>query len=160
MISTTPHKATLLSKHFITMYTSFQKQPTGVFCKTRCSQKSRKLHRKTPVLESIFNKVTVLQAWSFNLKETPTRVFSCEIFKNLKNTYFEDHLGTTVPECSRKINPLLVLVKPMLDGKRHNWVTNTFYCKYKLHKVGLCNIHVIPKCLMLFLSGPRRETKW
>ena len=31
-----------------------------------------------------------------------------------------------------------MLGKPMLDGKRHNWVTNTFYCKYE---VNLCNIH-------------------
>ena len=31
-----------------------QKQPPEVFCKKRCSQKFRKIHRKTPVPESLF----------------------------------------------------------------------------------------------------------
>ena len=34
-----------------------QKQPTEVFCKKRCSKKFRKIHRKTPVPVSFFNKV-------------------------------------------------------------------------------------------------------
>ena len=38
----------------------------------------------------------------------------------------------------------------MLDGKQHNWATNTFYWKYE---VSLCNIHVRPNCLFLFISG-------
>ena len=42
---------------------------------------------KTAVLES----VTLF-------KKTPTEVFSCEIFENFKNTYFEEHLQTTAPE--------------------------------------------------------------
>ena len=33
-----------------------------VFCKKRRSLKSRKFHRKTPVLESLFNKVAGLRA--------------------------------------------------------------------------------------------------
>ena len=48
------------------------------------------------------------------------QVFSCEIFKNFKNTYFEEHLGKTASERLRKISPLLVLGKVVLDGKRHN----------------------------------------
>ena len=51
------------------------------------SQKFRNIHRKTPVLESFFNKVTDLQ--------TPTQVFSCEYCEIFKNTYFEEHLQTT-----------------------------------------------------------------
>ena len=39
---------------------------------------------KTPVLESLFNKIL--------LKGTPTQVFSCEYCKIFKNTYFEEHL--------------------------------------------------------------------
>ena len=33
---------------------NFQKQPSDVFYKKRCSLKFRKLHRKTPVPESLF----------------------------------------------------------------------------------------------------------
>ena len=31
-------------------------------------------------------------------KETPTQVFSCEIYECFKNTYFEDHLRTAVSQ--------------------------------------------------------------
>ena len=51
----------------------------------RCSQKFPKFHRKTPVLESLFNKVA-------SLKETSTQVFSCELCKISKNTFFTEHL--------------------------------------------------------------------
>ena len=49
-------------------------------------KKFPKFHRKTPLSESRFLK-----------KETPTQVFSCEICEIFKNTYFEEHLRTTVP---------------------------------------------------------------
>ena len=42
-----------------------QKQPPEVFCKKRCSLEFRKFHRKTPVLESLFNNFAGLQAWNF-----------------------------------------------------------------------------------------------
>ena len=45
------------------------------------------------------------------------KVFSCEIFENIKNPYFEEHLRTTAPERFRKKIALLVLGKPTLDGK-------------------------------------------
>ena len=53
-------------------------------------------------------------------KKTPQPVFSCEILENFKNNYFEEYLRTTTSERLRKISPLLVLGKEMLDGKRHN----------------------------------------
>ena len=37
--------------------TLFQKQPPEILCKKMCSQKFRKIHMKTPVPESLFNKV-------------------------------------------------------------------------------------------------------
>ena len=70
-------------------------------------------------------------------------MFSCEVFENFKNTYFEEYLGTIASERLTKISPLLVLGNAVLDGKPHNWVTNAFYWKYELHEVSLCNIHVI-----------------
>ena len=53
-------------------------------------------------------------------KKTPTQVFSCEIFENFKNTYFEEHVRTTASARLRKISPFLALGKAMLEGKRHN----------------------------------------
>ena len=47
-----------------------------------------RIHKKTPMLESSFNKV----------KETPTQVFSCEDYEIFKNTYFEEHLQAAASE--------------------------------------------------------------
>ena len=43
----------------------------------KCSEKFRKFDRKTPVLESVFE------------KETPTQVLSCKICEIFKNTFFK-----------------------------------------------------------------------
>ena len=42
-----------------------QKQSPEVFCKKKCSLKVRKFHRKTSVLESLFNKVAGLPSCNF-----------------------------------------------------------------------------------------------
>ena len=57
----------------------------------KCSKKFWESHRKTPVLESPFNKVTSL------------RVVSCEICEIFKITYFKEHLRTTASECLMNI---------------------------------------------------------
>ena len=54
----------------------------------------RKFDRKTPVLESLLNKVAGLEACNF-IREAPTQVFSCKICDFFKNTFFEEHLQTT-----------------------------------------------------------------
>ena len=41
-------------QHSSRHYLPRQKQPPEVFCKKRCSWKFHKIHRKTPVLESLF----------------------------------------------------------------------------------------------------------
>ena len=72
------------------------KQPPDVFRKNKCSLKFRKIHRKTLVLESPFNKVAGLKAHNFIKKEAPTQVFSSEYSEIVKNnTYFEEHLWKT-----------------------------------------------------------------
>ena len=63
------------------------KAATGGY-KESCSQKFPNVHRKTPVLELLLS-LTLL-------KETPSQMFyRCEI---IKNTYFEEHLGTAASE--------------------------------------------------------------
>ena len=44
-------------------------------------------------------------------------MYSCEIFENVKNISFEEHLRTTASERLRKISPLLLVGKAMLDLK-------------------------------------------
>ena len=61
-----------------------------VFLKKFC-----KFHRKTPMLESLFNKIPGLQACNFIKKRPPTQAFSCRIYDFFKNTYFEEYLRTT-----------------------------------------------------------------
>ena len=56
----------------------------------RCSVKKNfyKIHRKTPVPRSFFNKVADLEAYDIIKKETLAQVFSCEFCEIFKNTYF------------------------------------------------------------------------
>ena len=53
----------------------------------RCSQKFRKIHRKTPVPESLFN-----NAYNFIQIETLPQVFSCEFCQIPKKTFFTEQL--------------------------------------------------------------------
>ena len=62
---------------------NFQKQPPEVFCKKRCSQKFRKIHKKT------------LEACNFIEKETLAQVFSQKFCEISKNNFSTEHLWTT-----------------------------------------------------------------
>ena len=53
----------------------------------RCSLKFRKIHRKTPVPESLFNKVAG-SACNFIKNETLAQVFSCEFCEISNNVFF------------------------------------------------------------------------
>ena len=60
----------------------------------RCSKKFSKIHGKTPLLESLFNKVSGLRP-AILLKRHFSTVFSCE-FGNISNkTLFTEHLWMT-----------------------------------------------------------------
>ena len=69
-------------------YNPFQKQPPEVFYK-KAVLKFCNILRKTPVLESLFNKITGLQVCNF-IKKRLTGVFLW-ILRNFQ-TYFEEHL--------------------------------------------------------------------
>ena len=59
-----------------------QKQPSEVFCKKRCSSNFCKLHRKAPVLKSLFNKIVIptpVTLW----KKKPLRCFLVKFTKFL-----------------------------------------------------------------------------
>ena len=82
-----------------------------VFYEKRCSQKFQKIHRKTPVPESLFKQIcrpkyscrlevkihrkTPVPESLFSKKETLAQVFSCEFCKIPKNTFFTEHLWKT-----------------------------------------------------------------
>ena len=82
-----------------------------MFCKKDVLIKFPKLHVKKSVLESPFYKVAGLQACDFIKKGTPRQVFSYEIFKIFKNTYFEEHLRTTASLFRKSVcNGVLLLL--------------------------------------------------
>ena len=66
-----------------------RKQPAEVFCK---------IHRKTPVPESLFNKVAGLKASNFINKETLAQVFSSKFCEISKNTFSAKHLQTSASD--------------------------------------------------------------
>ena len=56
-------------------FSFIQKHPLEVFCKKRCSWTFCKIHRKTPVPESLFNKVPGLRPTTLLKKDSSTGVF-------------------------------------------------------------------------------------
>ena len=62
-----------------------QKQPFSGVLQDSCPEKTHKFHKKTSVLQSLFNKV-------YKNKETPAQVFSCEFCETFKNTCFTEYL--------------------------------------------------------------------
>ena len=61
-----------------TVFSYVQKQPPEVFWRKALFKKFINIHNKTPILESLFNKVTDLQA--------------CNFIKNNNSTFFTKHL--------------------------------------------------------------------
>ena len=72
--------------------TSCEKQPPEVFCKRSCSYKFHKIHRKTPVPESLFKDSCRPQACNFVEKEALAQVLSCEFCVISKKTFFTEPL--------------------------------------------------------------------
>ena len=65
-----------------------KKQPPEVFYLKKCSLKFRKIHRKTPATESLFNKVTCLtSARAPSLQNNSGRLLLTTAEKDL-NTHF------------------------------------------------------------------------
>ena len=83
-----------------------KRQLPEVLYKRRCSNKFCKIHRKTPVLEPLFNKVTGLTP----ARETPRRMFSCDFLKFFKNTFFTEHFRATASDNGMEYPPLQVAV--------------------------------------------------
>ena len=70
-------------------------------CRSRCSQKFRKLHRKTPVQSLFLNKVT--GACNFVKNETLAQVFSGEFCEIYKNTYSYRTPPVAASGCSKNL---------------------------------------------------------
>ena len=58
--------------------------------------------KKTPVLESVFNKEAVLQACNF-IKMTLQHVLSCEYCQISRNAYLEKHLQKAASEQQKNL---------------------------------------------------------
>ena len=71
----------------------FQKQPTEVFCEKRCSKKFRKNHRKTPVPESLFYKVSGLRPATLSKKRLRHRCFPVNFVKFLRTPFLQNTSG-------------------------------------------------------------------
>ena len=68
------------------------KEPFAHVLQNRCSYKFHKFHRKTPVLESLFNKVAAPQACNFIKKRLLHRCFPVKFVKFLGTPCFTEHL--------------------------------------------------------------------
>ena len=72
---------------------NLKKQRPEVFCRNRFSYKFRKIHRKTPVPESLFNKVAVLRPATLLKKRLWYRCFPVNFVKFLRTRFYRTRLG-------------------------------------------------------------------
>ena len=71
--------------------TSKKNNTTSIVAVTRrCSEKFRKIHRKTPVSESFFNKVQGLTPSNFIKKRPQHRYFPVNFVKFLRTPFFAE----------------------------------------------------------------------
>ena len=84
-----------------------QKQPFANVFQNRCYQKFRNIHRKTSMLESVFNKVEGLKTCDFIKMRLQHTCFPVNTAKFLRTTFFTEHLRTTASENFPKVVPFL-----------------------------------------------------
>ena len=65
-----------------------QKQPFANVLQNRCSEEFHNIHRKTPMLESLFNNVADLKACGFIKKRLQHRCFLVNIPRFLRTAFF------------------------------------------------------------------------
>ena len=88
---------------FMIHFPELQKQPPQVFYQERCSLKFRNIHRKTPVLESLFHKAASLQACNFVKKRFQHRCFPVNIAQFLRIAILKNNCERLLPELLRSI---------------------------------------------------------
>ena len=74
------------------------------------SYQFRNIHRKTPVLKSLFCLPTTIRPTTL-LKKTPTQAFPYEYCEIFKNTCFEDHLRMATSDMKQVQCSLLTMPK-------------------------------------------------
>ena len=67
-----------------------QKQPPDAFCKKMCSSKFHKIHRKTPVPETFFNRVVGLRPATLLKKRFWYRCFPVNFVKFLRTIFLQN----------------------------------------------------------------------
>ena len=88
-----------------------QKQPPEVFRRKWFSKKFRKYHRKKPVFECLFIKVSK----NFAKKRLPHRCFPVEFAKFFRKPTFEEHLPKTasifeIGSCSMLVSDIIFCI--------------------------------------------------
>ena len=80
-----------------------KKQPPEVFCKKSCSKKFREIPRKTPVPESLFNKVAGLRPATLLKKRLWHRCFPGNFVKFLRTPFLQNTSGRLLLKVAERI---------------------------------------------------------
>ena len=114
-------------KVFWQLATDIQEQPfAGVLLK-RCSEQFRKFHKKTPVLESLFNKIAGHQPCNYIKKRLQHNRFPAKFPKILRTNFFTEHLRWLILDIVILLN-ILWQISEVFENKTL-WKTfdNFFY---------------------------------
>ena len=84
-----------------------------------------KIHKKTPVLESHFNKVTGLYAATSLKERTPTQVFSVEFCESLKTSFLQSTSRPLLLFYRKKSFINKIVKNPLRKGKKWKELVRT-----------------------------------
>ena len=110
-------------------------------------ERFRKIHSKTPLLESDFNKVVF-----FIKKETSTQVFSCESWKNFQNPFFAEHFGLLLLSTLRNFSRKTELPRKFTEAVARSCSVKNVFLKSFAKFTGK---HLCHSLLFNKVAGPR-----
>ena len=107
-------RPSLYTMVLFSLYLNLRKQRPEVFCRKRCLQKFRKFHRKTPVLESLFN---AAQACNFIKKRLQHRYFPVKFAKFLRTPILKNICERLLLNLSRILRSSIKILQKHTNGK-------------------------------------------
>ena len=113
----------------------------------RSLREFRNIHRKTPVLESLFTKVTGLNACNFIERRLPHRCFPVKFPRILRTSFFKRK--PLVAASYRFLNVSWVLPRRVNRKFRKNYYLKIFF-KYLIRLICHCRINNLKKFFNFF----------
>ena len=93
----------------------------------RCSYKFHNVHKKTPVLESLFNKCPGLKVCNFIKKRLQNRWFAVKFAKFFRTYFFTKHVRKLLLEISHELSHYCIWERWMVSFRGTYWLSSACF---------------------------------